>query len=147
MPYFTPSTKPAPPRYDLLARHEEEEVERAHQENIREPYVTHNRNAVWVGDRIASVIENPTPLWWYIAVSIAGGVASFTALGILYLICTGVGVWGENNSANWAWDITNFVFWIGIGHAGTLIAAVLYLTRQKWASGINRAAEAMTVFA
>ena len=50
------------PRYDLLAKHEEEEIERAHQENIREPYVTHNRDAVWVGDRIASVIENPTPL-------------------------------------------------------------------------------------
>ena len=70
-----------------------------------------------------------------------------TGLGILYLITTGVGVWGENNSANWAWDITNFVFWIGIGHAGTMIAAILYLTRQRWATGINRAAEAMTIFA
>ena len=74
-------------------------------------------------------------------------LASFTGLGLLYLITTGVGVWGENNSANWAWDITNFVFWIGIGHAGTMIAAILYLTRQRWASGINRAAEAMTIFA
>ncbi|HEX4139917.1 MAG TPA: hypothetical protein VHY09_06185, partial [Candidatus Methylacidiphilales bacterium] len=109
MAYFTPSTKPAPPRYDLLARHEEAETERAQREIIREPYVTNNRSAAWVGDRIASAIENPTPLWWYIAVSIAGGVASFTGLGILYLIVTGVGVWGENNSANWAWDITNFV--------------------------------------
>jgi molybdopterin-containing oxidoreductase family membrane subunit len=147
MSSFTPSTKPDRPRYDLLEKHEEELIDRAHEENIREPYVINNRDAVWVGDRIASVIENPTPLWWYIAVSIAGGVASFTAIGILYLITTGVGVWGENNSANWAWDITNFVFWIGIGHAGTMIAAILYLTRQKWATGINRAAEAMTVFA
>jgi molybdopterin-containing oxidoreductase family membrane subunit len=147
MAYFSPSTKPARPRYDLIERHEEALIEKAHQENIREPYVINNRDAAWVGDRIASVIENPTPLWWYIAVSVAGGVASFAALGILYLIITGVGVWGENNSANWAWDITNFVFWIGIGHAGTMIAAILYLTRQKWATGINRAAEAMTVFA
>jgi len=80
-------------------------------------------------------------------VSVAGGVASLTGICILYLITTGVGVWGENKSANWAWDITNFVFWIGIGHAGTMIAAILYLTRQKWSSGINRAAEAMTIFA
>src|SRR5271156_1924901 len=147
MGYLTPSTKLTPPRHDLLAKHEDAERARAQQEIIREPYVSHDRDAIWVGDRIASVIENPTPLWWYIAVSIAGGVASFTAIGILYLITTGVGVWGENNSANWAWDITNFVFWIGIGHAGTMIAAILYLTRQKWATGINRAAETMTVFA
>jgi len=143
MSYFTPTTAPADP----ANRHETSEMARARRELVREPYVNQDRNAAWVGDRIASVIENPTPLWWYIAVSIAAGVASFAGLGILYLITTGVGVWGENNSANWAWDITNFVFWIGIGHAGTMIAAVLYLTRQRWASGINRAAEAMTVFA
>ncbi|MCE0523078.1 MAG: hydrogenase [Methylacidiphilales bacterium] len=147
MSYFTPSTKPTPPRYDLLALHEEVEVAKARQELVREPYVNNERNAAWVGDHIASVVENPAPLWWYIAVSIAGSLAGLTGIGILYLICTGVGVWGENKAANWAWDITNFVFWIGIGHAGTMIAAILYLTRQKWASGINRAAEAMTIFA
>ena len=65
----------------------------------------------------------------------------------LYLIMTGVGVWGENVPAAWAWDITNFVFWIGIGHAGTLISAILFLTRQKWRTAVNRAAEAMTLFA
>ena len=143
MAYFTPSTVPADP----LNRHESAEIARARQDLIREPYVTNDRNAAWVGDHIASVVENPAPLWWYIAVAVAGGVAGLTGLGILYLITTGVGVWGENKAANWAWDITNFVFWIGIGHAGTMIAAILYLTRQKWASGINRAAEAMTIFA
>ena len=147
MSYFKPTTKPAPARYDLLARHEEAETIQARRDIVREPFVTHGRDATWVGDHIAAVVENPAPLWWYIAVSIAGGLAGLTGIGILYLICTGVGVWGENKSANWAWDITNFVFWIGIGHAGTMIAAVLYLTRQKWASGINRAAEAMTIFA
>ncbi len=147
MGYLTPNTKITPPRYDLLARHEDNERAQAEQEIVREPYVTNNRDAVWVGDRIAAAIENPTPMWWYIATSIAASVAGLAGLGILYLILTGVGVWGENNSANWAWDITNFVFWIGIGHAGTMIAAILYLTRQRWASGINRAAEAMTVFA
>ena len=143
MSYFTPSTVPVDP----LNRHESAEIARARQELIREPYVNNERSAAWVGDHIASVIENPAPLWWWIALSIAGGLASFTGICILYLISTGVGVWGENKAANWAWDITNFVFWIGIGHAGTMIAAILYLTRQRWASGINRAAEAMTIFA
>jgi molybdopterin-containing oxidoreductase family membrane subunit len=68
-------------------------------------------------------------------------------LCIIYQISNGVGVWGENHPNGWAWDITNFVFWIGIGHAGTLISAVLFLTRQKWRTSINRAAEAMTLFA
>ncbi len=142
------SLLPAEPAHTSVERHDDPpEYAQARQELIREPYVTNNRSAAWVGDHIASVVQNPAPLWWWIAVSVAGGVASLTGIGLIYLITTGVGVWGENNSANWAWDITNFVFWIGIGHAGTMIAAILYLTRQKWASGINRAAEAMTIFA
>ncbi len=64
-----------------------------------------------------------------------------------YQISTGVGVWGLNSPVGWAWDITNFVFWIGIGHAGTLISAILFLLRQKWRTSINRSAEAMTLFA
>jgi molybdopterin-containing oxidoreductase family membrane subunit len=64
-----------------------------------------------------------------------------------YLISTGVGVWGLNSPIAWGWAIVNFVFWIGIGHAGTLISAVLFLLRQKWRTSINRAAEAMTIFA
>ena len=78
---------------------------------------------------------------------IACFVASFTVAGITYLVSTGVGVWGHANPVNWAWDIVNFVFWIGIGHAGTLISAILFLTRQKWRTSINRASEAMTLFA
>jgi molybdopterin-containing oxidoreductase family membrane subunit len=66
---------------------------------------------------------------------------------VTYLIFTGVGVWGLNNPVMWAFDITNFVFWVGIGHAGTLISAILFLFRQKWRTGINRFAEAMTIFA
>jgi molybdopterin-containing oxidoreductase family membrane subunit len=148
MPSDNPSLLPAEPVHDPVSRHNEPpEYARARQELVREPYVANGHNAAWVGDHIASVVQNPAPLWWYIAVALMGGLAAFAGIGILYLITTGVGVWGENNSANWAWDITNFVFWIGIGHAGTMIAAILYLTRQKWASGINRAAEAMTIFA
>ena len=66
---------------------------------------------------------------------------------IFYLLFTGVGVWGMNRPNMWAFDITNFVFWVGIGHAGTLISAILFLFRQKWRTGINRFAEAMTIFA
>ena len=62
-------------------------------------------------------------------------------------MATGVGVWGHRSPVNWAWDIVNFVFWIGIGHAGTLISAILCLLRQKWRTSINRSAEAMTIFA
>ena len=66
---------------------------------------------------------------------------------LTYLVSTGIGVWGNNRPIGWAWDITNFVFWIGIGHAGTLISAILFLFRQKWRTSINRSAEAMTLFA
>ena len=66
---------------------------------------------------------------------------------ICYLISTGVGVWGLNHPVMWGWAIVNFVWWIGIGHAGTLISAILFLLRQRWRTSINRAAEAMTIFA
>jgi molybdopterin-containing oxidoreductase family membrane subunit len=66
---------------------------------------------------------------------------------VITLVWTGIGIWGNNNREGWAWDITNFVWWVGIGHAGTLISAVLLLFRQKWRTSINRAAEAMTIFA
>ena len=77
------------------------------------------------------------------------GFASWLMLGAMltYLVARGIGVWGNNSPAGWAWDITNFVWWIGIGHAGTLISAILFLLRQKWRTAINRAAEAMTIFA
>ena len=77
-------------------------------------------------------------------------VLSLLGLGVfaaVYLISTGVGVWGLNQPVGWAFDITNFVFWVGIGHAGTLISAILLLFRQKWRTSINRFAEAMTLFA
>jgi molybdopterin-containing oxidoreductase family membrane subunit len=68
-------------------------------------------------------------------------------VSLLYTLFTGIGVWNINKSVMWGWDITNFVFWVGIGHAGTLISAVLLLFRQKWRMSINRSAEAMTIFA
>jgi Ni/Fe-hydrogenase subunit HybB-like protein len=68
-------------------------------------------------------------------------------LSVGYLVWNGIGSWGNNSPVGWAWDITNFVWWIGIGHAGTLISAVLFLFRQKWRTSVNRFAEAMTIFA
>ncbi len=84
--------------------------------------------------------------WWIcFAISVA---AVLNLLGMVtYLFAKGIGIWGLNNSVGWAFDITNFVFWIGIGHAGTLISAILLLFRQKWRTSINRSAEAMTIFA
>ena len=113
----------------------------------RPPLVTNQRNMAWITNRVCGVVEGKTPIWWWIIISITAPLAvmCFALLG--YLVFTGIGVWGENIPVAWAWDITNFVFWIGIGHAGTLISAILFLTRQRWRTSINRAAEAMTLFA
>src|ERR1044072_8777784 len=100
-----------------------------------------------VTNRISGAVENPAPRWWWVTFAITSGIAVFGLLCIGYQISTGVGTWGLNHPVGWAWDITNFVFWIGIGHAGTLISAILYLLRQKWRTSINRSAEAMTLFA
>jgi molybdopterin-containing oxidoreductase family membrane subunit len=97
-------------------------------------------------DVCAPLERRATPLWWA-AFLVA---FSFLLLGIAavsYQIATGIGTWGLNRSVGWAFDITNFVFWIGIGHAGTLISAILFLFRQKWRNSVNRSAEAMTLFA
>jgi Ni/Fe-hydrogenase subunit HybB-like protein len=113
----------------------------------RHPLVWNNHSMAWISDRIAGIVENKAPRWWWISIAITSAVAAFGVFCIFYLLFTGVGVWGNNIPVAWAWGITNFVFWIGIGHAGTLISAILHLCRQKWRTSINRAAEAMTLFA
>jgi Ni/Fe-hydrogenase subunit HybB-like protein len=113
----------------------------------RPPLVANDRKLDWITNNISSIVESRTPFWWWVAMFITGPIAMFGLFCIAYQISTGVGVWGENRTVGWAWDITNFVFWIGIGHAGTLISAILFLTRQKWRTSINRSAEAMTLFA
>lgn len=92
-------------------------------------------------------LERKTPLAWWLAIAFTGGLTGILFLMIGYLFIKGVGVWGLNNPVSWGWAIVNFVFWVGIGHAGTLISAILFLLRQKWRTGINRFAEAMTIFA
>jgi Ni/Fe-hydrogenase subunit HybB-like protein len=93
------------------------------------------------------VLERKTPKAWYIALAFTASLTGVLFLMIGYLFLTGVGVWGLNNPVSWGWAIVNFVFWVGIGHAGTLISAILFLLRQKWRTSINRFAEAMTIFA
>ena len=113
----------------------------------RPALVGNNRDYSWISDKICGIAEERTPAWWWWCFAAAAFVASFTVAGLTYLVATGVGVWGHRSPVNWAWDIVNFVFWIGIGHAGTLISAILCLLRQKWRTSINRSAEAMTIFA
>lgn len=84
---------------------------------------------------------------WKIGLAVAFSLLAMFLSCIAYLIWTGVGIWGNTSPVFWAWPIVNFVFWVGIGHAGTLISAILFLFRQKWRTSINRYAEAMTVFA
>lgn len=113
----------------------------------REPLVLNNRSYSWITNRICGIVENRQPaIWWWLFVpsALLTGMMVFC---FIYLISTGVGIWGQKQPVAWAWDITNFVFWIGIGHAGTLISAILFLTRQKWRTAVNRASEAMTLFA
>jgi Ni/Fe-hydrogenase subunit HybB-like protein len=101
-----------------------------------------------VTELVTAPIESARPpKAWYIAFAIALGGLGMLGAMVGYLLTFGIGTWGNNNTVGWAWDITNFVFWIGIGHAGTLISAVLFLLRQKWRTSINRFAEAMTIFA
>lgn len=115
--------------------------------HIRPPLITGGKTVKDVTNDIAKHVEaKPQPLW------LAGMALALTALGIggiavFRLVFYGIGEWGLNKTVGWAWDITNFVWWVGIGHAGTLISAVLLLFRQKWRMAINRAAEAMTIFA
>jgi molybdopterin-containing oxidoreductase family membrane subunit len=97
--------------------------------------------------KVAGIVERKTPRAWYLAIAITGSVTLVLLAMLSYLVVTGIGVWGNNSPVGWAWDITNFVFWIGIGHAGTLISAILFLFRQRWRTSINRFAEAMTLFA
>jgi Ni/Fe-hydrogenase subunit HybB-like protein len=118
-----------------------------HDSIIRPQLVTGDKTLHDVTTEICRPIENKPSTEWKI-----GFILSAIFLGILALTLTltmtiGIGTWGLNKTVQWGWDITNFVFWVGIGHAGTLISAILLLFRQKWRMSINRSAEAMTIFA
>lgn len=113
----------------------------------RAPLVLGGHSFEDVTNIVCAPVERKAPKWWLIALTaaISGLLLLFGMLG--YLLWDGIGVWGLNNRVGWGYDIVNFVFWVGIGHAGTLISAILFLFRQKWRMAINRFAEAMTIFA
>ena len=113
----------------------------------RVPQVLGNRSFKEVTEVIAKPAESKAPKWWFIGLFASISLASLLVAMIGYLVWDGVGVWGLNNPVGWGFAIVNFVFWVGIGHAGTLISAILFLFRQKWRTSINRFAEAMTIFA
>jgi len=114
---------------------------------IREPLITGNKTLHDVTEDIVSRVEQkPSPLWM-LAMAVSLSLLAVGLYAVYLLLWEGIGMWGLNKTVGWAWDITNFVWWVGIGHAGTLISAILLLFRQRWRMGINRAAEAMTIFA
>ncbi|WP_017729952.1 NrfD/PsrC family molybdoenzyme membrane anchor subunit [Nafulsella turpanensis] len=114
---------------------------------VREPLVTNGKTIKDVTQDISRHVEaKPNPLWMF-AMAVSLALLTVGTYAIYRTVWDGIGMWGLNKTVGWAWDITNFVWWVGIGHAGTLISAVLLLFRQKWRTSINRAAEAMTIFA
>ncbi|HET9300262.1 MAG TPA: NrfD/PsrC family molybdoenzyme membrane anchor subunit [Candidatus Polarisedimenticolaceae bacterium] len=100
-----------------------------------------------ITEAVAAPLERSTPRAWWLCFGVSLAMLSLLGVSVAWLFWEGVGIWGLNNPVGWAFDITNFVFWVGIGHAGTLISAILFLFRQKWRTSINRSAEAMTLFA
>jgi molybdopterin-containing oxidoreductase family membrane subunit len=112
-----------------------------------ERWIDGNPSLREVTDEVLRPLEGRPGKAWWVCLSLAGSALLIGVGMIAYLIATGIGIWGENSSVGWAFDITNFVFWIGIGHAGTFISAILLLFRQQWRTSINRSAEAMTIFA
>ena len=116
----------------------------------REPLIRGNHDFHYITETVCRVAETPlkdTPNALLFALLLSTSLLAMLGGLILFLFWEGVGIWGNNNPAGWAWPIVNFVFWVGIGHAGTLISAILYLFRQNWRTSINRYAEAMTIFA
>ncbi|RKR81421.1 quinol:cytochrome c oxidoreductase quinone-binding subunit 1 [Mucilaginibacter gracilis] len=115
---------------------------------IREPLITgKDITYAQITNDVLRPVENlPTKAWW-IGFTVASLGALLWLVAVSYTFWFGIGAWGLNKTVGWAWDITGFVWWVGIGHAGTLISAVLLLFRQNWRNSINRSAEAMTIFA
>ncbi|MBT8218245.1 MAG: polysulfide reductase NrfD [Bacteroidia bacterium] len=118
-----------------------------HVSPIREPLITGNKTYHDITVDLVSPTEKAPGGLWMIGFIISVGLLLFGVFCIIWTIWIGIGSWNLNRTIGWGWDITNFVWWIGIGHAGTLISAILLLFRQKWRTGVNRAAEAMTIFA
>jgi Ni/Fe-hydrogenase subunit HybB-like protein len=115
--------------------------------HVRPPLVTGGKTLHDVTHDICRHVEAKPNKRWMIAFVVSVLTLCYGLYNVYRTLWFGIGEWGLNKTVGWAWDITNFVWWVGIGHAGTLISAILLLFRQKWRTSINRAAEAMTIFA
>lgn len=113
----------------------------------RAPLVLGDDSFHSITEQIVAPIEGEPPKIWYFFITLGVLLLGLLGISVIYLIYMGIGIWGLNNPVAWGWAIVNFIWWVGIGHAGTLISAILFLFRQDWRTGINRAAEAMTIFA
>ncbi|MFM7176090.1 MAG: NrfD/PsrC family molybdoenzyme membrane anchor subunit [Bacteroidota bacterium] len=118
-----------------------------YESELREPLILGDKTAHDITEDVCRPIEGKANKYWNIAFGLSCMALLWWIISVSYTVGTGLGVWGINKTVGWAWDITNFVWWVGIGHAGTLISAILLLFRQKWRLSINRSAEAMTIFA
>lgn len=119
----------------------------SHESPHREPLISGRKTYRQITQDICLPILGKPGKLWYIVISVTSLAFLYGLAMIIYTVWKGIGVWGLNRTVGWGWDITNFVWWIGIGHAGTFISAILLLFRQKWRTSVNRAAEAMTIFA
>ncbi len=112
------------------------------------PVVEPGHTFATITEKISAIIvRRGTPLWWLAGFLMAFGIMNVMLMAIGWLFYKGTGIWGVNIPVGWGFAIVNFVWWIGIGHAGTLISAILFLLKQSWRNSINRFAEAMTLFA
>jgi Ni/Fe-hydrogenase subunit HybB-like protein len=118
-----------------------------YESTVREALVDGNKDYHQITEDICAPIEKKPTKLWYIGFFLSLLCLGFGAFSVIWEVYWGTGVWNLNRTIGWGWDITNFVWWVGIGHAGTLISAILLLFRQGWRTGVNRAAEAMTIFA
>ncbi len=118
-----------------------------YESQVREPLVTGAKTYHQVTEDIIRPIEMKPSRLWYVGFIISVALLCFGIFSVTMEVTYGVGQWNLGKTIGWGWDITNFVWWVGIGHAGTLISAILLLFRQGWRTGVNRAAEAMTIFA
>ena len=118
-----------------------------YESQVREPLITGAKTYHQVTEDIIRPIEMKPSRLWYIGFFTAVALLCWGIFSVTMEVTYGVGQWNLNKTIGWGWDITNFVWWVGIGHAGTLISAILLLFRQGWRTGVNRAAEAMTIFA
>src|SRR5512134_1397895 len=118
-----------------------------YESQIRPPLIEGGKDYHQITEDICRPVEaKPSRLWW-IGFLVSVALLIFGIISVTMEVIYGTGQWNLNKTIGWGWDITNFVWWIGIGHAGTLISAILLLFRQQWRTSINRFAEAMTLFA